>query len=752
MAKVILKSPYLKPNAVKHLTNYTRYIAKRDGVEMPDDSKKFLKVTVNQQKVITELLAVYPDSREFYEFEDYCRNTTRENSDEFILRVAETHGELFGNRQNYVSYIATRPRAEKIAEHGLFTDDGIPVVLAQAVKEVSEHTGNVWTHIISLRREDARRLGYDTVDQWQALLRSQRNMIAQQMKIKPGNFRWYAAFHNESHHPHIHMMAFSSDPKEPYLTEQGIRTIKSELAKEIFRQDNISIYQNQTGYRDALRKEGAEIIADIIRKINSGESISPVIGEMLYRLNDRLQKTSGKKVYGYLKPDVKSIVNGIIDELEKDENICKLYDLWYEQYFNVIRNYTDTMPEKLPLSENKEFKSIKNSIIQEALAISEERLTFEDEQISDEVTTAEPSYTEAENVEPAPIQFKTGFAEQETPASDPEYFRLLSQAEKGNRYAQYGLAKLLLDRKSERYDPGTAVEWLIESAQKGYTVAQYRIGKMYLRGEHVPKDVMYAFRWLEAAEKQNNQYAQYLLGKTYLSGSDVPQDIEKAVILLSKSADQGNRYAAYTLGKVYLDGRDMPINIEKALELLTLSSDKGFEAAEYVLGKLLCRGEQVTKDIPKALEYLTKAASKGNQFAQYLLGKLYLADEDVLKDSAKAIYWFSCSAEQGNICAEYSLGKLYLHGRDVEKDYEKAIALLTASAGHGNPYAAHLLQNIINNKNWSYALGSIRLLMQLGRIFQNTLNDERKGKIGLVDKKLRSQIDAKKAAHGIRQE
>ncbi|MDD4492823.1 MAG: MobP3 family relaxase [Eubacteriales bacterium] len=752
MAKIILKSPYLKPNAVKHLANYTRYIAKRDGVEMPDDSKKFLKATANQQKFIAELLAAYPDSRELYEFEDYSRNITRENADEFILRVAETHGELFGNRQNYVSYIATRPRAEKIAEHGLFTDDGVPVVLAQAVKEVSEHTGNVWTHIISLRREDARRLGYDTVDQWQALLRSQRNMIARQMKIKPGNFQWYAAFHNESHHPHIHMMVFSSDPKEPYLTEQGIRTIKSELAKEIFRQDNISIYQKQTGYRDALRKEGTEIIADIIRRTNGGENIDPAIGEMLCKLYDRLQNTNGKKVYGYLKPDVKAIVNGIVDELEKDENIRRLYDLWYEQYFNVIRNYTDTMPEKLHLSENKEFKSIKNSIIQEALTFSDERFTFEDEQISDDIPPIEPSYTEAENAEPIPLKSDTEFSEQETPASDPEYFRLLSQAEKGNRYAQYGLAKLLLDRESERYDPGVAVDWLIESAQKGYTVAQYRIGKMYLRGEHVPKDVMYAFRWLEAAEKKNNQYAQYLLGKTYLSGSDVPQNIEKAVDLLTKSANQGNRYAAYTLGKAYIDGRDIPKNIDKALELLTLSADKGFEAAEYFLGKLLCSGDQVPKDIPKAIDYLTKAAAKGNQFAQYLLGKLYLAGEDVSKDSAQAIHWFSKSAEQGNMYAEYALGKLYLYGRDAERDYEKAIALLTASAGHGNPYAAYLLQNIRKNKNWSFALGSLRLLMQLGRIFYNRLEDERKGKIGLVDKKLRSQIDAKKAAQGIRQE
>lgn len=744
MARIILKSPYLKPNAVKHLANYTRYIAKRDGVEKPKDSKRFFNATATQQKVIAELLTAYPDSRELYEFDDYCKNRNRENADEFILRVAEAHGELFGTRQNYVSYIATRPKVEKLAEHGLFTDDNIPVVLEQAVREVSEHTGNVWTHIISLRREDAERLGYNTVDQWQTLLRSQRNMIAQNMKIKPENFRWYAAFHNESHHPHIHMMAFSTDPKEPYLTEKGIYNIKAELAKEIFRQDNISIYKKQTEYRDSLRRDSSEIIAGIVGRINSGEYENPVIEELLCKLSERLKNTAGKKQYGYLKPDIKNIVNSIMDEIEKDDHIRKLYDLWYEQYYEVLRNYTDTMPDKIPLSQNGEFKSVKNNIIREALALSDERMTFEDENINDEPSPDDPSDAETEiESKPEPVQEPSPFT---------EYGRLLKQAQNGNKYSQYGLAKLLLDKDSEHYNVRSAVDWLICSAQKNYTVAQYRLGKMFLRGEDVVKDVQYAFRWLEEAEKQNNQYAQYLLGRTYLAGIDVPQDIDKATRLLAKSADQGNRYAAYTLGKAYLDGKNVPKDIEKAIRLLTASADKGFEAAEYVLGKLLCRDEHVPKDMPKAMLYLTKAASKGNQFAQYLLGKLYLSDEDIPKDSAKAVYWLGKSAEQNNMYAEYALGKIYLYGKDVERDYEKAIVLLTSSAEHGNPYAAHLLNNIRQNRNWSSALGALRLFQHLGRILQNKLEDERKGKIGLVDKKMRRQIDAKKAAHGIRQE
>ena len=181
-----------------------------------------------------KLLKKYPDSKEFYEYEDYLAKPTRENAEELLQRILETHGDALGSRENYVSYIAGRPGVEKTGAHGLFTDEGVPVVLPQVAKEMAESQSNIWTHIISLRREDAERLGYNTAEAWMQLLRSQRNRIARQMKIAPENFRWYAAFHNAGHHPHVHMMAYSIDPKEAYLTTQGIAEIKSGLAREIF--------------------------------------------------------------------------------------------------------------------------------------------------------------------------------------------------------------------------------------------------------------------------------------------------------------------------------------------------------------------------------------------------------------------------------------------------------------------------------------------------------------------------------------
>lgn len=385
-----MKSPYIKPNSKTHIGNYISYIATRDGVEMADSTQKFMEATSVQKKIINKLLIDYPDSKDLYEYQDYLDKPNRGNADELILRIAEAHAELFGDREKYISYIAQRPRVEKISSHGLFTDGGVPIALSDVQKEVAESKSNVWTHIISLKREDAERLGYNNAKAWMNLIRSQRNMIAENMKIAPEKFRWYAAFHNEGHHPHIHMIAYSTKPNEAYLTEKGIENIKSNLAKVIFRQDLISIYQKQTEHRDRLRAEARDIVENLVSKINSEIYISASIQHKLLELADRLSKTKGKKVYGYLKPDVKAIVDSIVDELANDNRIKKLYDLWYEQKENTIRTYTDEMPDRIPLAQNKEFKSIKNAVIKEALKLNLTEDVVEKSENSDNESVSSP--------------------------------------------------------------------------------------------------------------------------------------------------------------------------------------------------------------------------------------------------------------------------------------------------------------------------------------------------------------------------
>ena len=390
MARLILKSPYLKPASKtgvpakskisgggSRAANHLRYIATREGVVKPEDTKRQLPATQYQQAAVAELLKEYPDTAELYEYQDYQQSPTRENADEFILRVAETHGELFESRNKYVDYIATRPGAVHVAGHGLLSDEGVPVVLDRVAEEVAAHKGNVWTHIISLRREDADRLGYNNVGEWMDLLRRQRNMLAKQMNIKPENFRWYAAFHDKEHHPHVHVMAWSSKPGEAWLSAKGIEGIKSAMARDIFQQDLVQVYQRQTQQRDVLRQDGRTLVADIVRQIKAGGYENQAMQELLMKLSERLKNLTGKKLYGYLPADAKATVDHIVDELAKEEHIAQLYDLWYEQREAVLATYRSEMPERLPLSQNGEFKSIKNAVIVETVKLAMEEKPVE---------------------------------------------------------------------------------------------------------------------------------------------------------------------------------------------------------------------------------------------------------------------------------------------------------------------------------------------------------------------------------------
>lgn len=273
---------------------------------------------------------------------------------------------------------------------GLFTDDGVQVQLSKVTEELDRHKGNIWTAIISIRREDAERLGFNTGSRWRDMLRTQTEALAKNLKIPIQNLRWYAAFHNESYHPHVHLIAYSTVENEGYLTQKGVENLRSSFAKDIFQQDLLCIYEKQTQHRDRLRAEARDIFDDLVSKINCEIYVSASIQHKLLELADRLLKISGKKVYGYLKPDVKALVNSILEELANDIRIKKLYDLWYEQKENTIRTYTDEVPDRIPLAQNKEFKSIKNAIIKEALKLNVTEDEAEESENTDEESVSNP--------------------------------------------------------------------------------------------------------------------------------------------------------------------------------------------------------------------------------------------------------------------------------------------------------------------------------------------------------------------------
>ena len=377
MARLITKFKYMKPRKQAGKTSrqpggYAKYIGTREGVEKIDDSKKNAPSTTSQQQLIRKILKDFPDSKNMHEYSDYLKSPTAANASEFISLVLEDNSYEAAGRDGYAKYIALRPRAERTGTHGLFTDDGVEVNLSQVAEEMNSHEGNIWTVIISLRREDAERLGFNTGERWRSMLRSQTANLSENFKIPMKNLRWYAAFHNESHHPHVHMIVYSSDSKEGYLSPMGIKNLRSALAKDIFMQDQYCTYEKQTEYRDKLRADGRQYIADIVEKINSEQAADPQIQALLIQLADKLSKTKGKKVYGYLKPEVKAIVDAIMIKLSENEQVAGLYDLWYQQKENAMKVYTDELPPRIPLVDNKEFKPLKNAIIQEALKISEQ--------------------------------------------------------------------------------------------------------------------------------------------------------------------------------------------------------------------------------------------------------------------------------------------------------------------------------------------------------------------------------------------
>ena len=370
MARIILKSRYLRAGSKQHSEHLILYIAKREGVQKIDDTWKHQPATEEQKKLIADLLRDFPEVKDSFEYADYLAKPDKGTASELISRAIDDNVDLIGKRENYVSYIAKRPRAERHGAHGLFTDADVPINLSQVAAEVANHDGNVWTHIISLRREDAARLGYDNAYAWRNLLRAQAETIAENMKIPLTDLKWYAAYHDESYHPHVHMVVYSTG-KEPYLTKQGIRNLKAAFAKQIFHHDFLQVYVEQTNQRNELTGRSRDILSDIIASINSGSYDDPVVTELLLKLSRQMQNHKGKKVYGYLPQAGRNLVNAVVDELAKNPEIAALYDLWYVQRDTIIGTYQDTPEQRIPLSQNKEFKAIKNAVIQESLNVQQ---------------------------------------------------------------------------------------------------------------------------------------------------------------------------------------------------------------------------------------------------------------------------------------------------------------------------------------------------------------------------------------------
>ena len=479
----------------------------------------------------------------------------------------------------YLEYMAQRPRS-----HGLFSADG-PADLEKTMEEINGHTGPVWTFVYSLKREDAHRLGYENSKSWRRLLLAHQAELATAMKITPSSFRWCAAFHDEKHHPHIHMMAWSADPKQGYLTEKGIEKMRSQLSNEIFRDELLSIYQKKDLSYSQVRDAAMEAMGRLIREMETGLCHSPVIAEQMETLAGMMEDHKGKKVYGYLKKPVKMQVDAIVDELANVPEVAECYEQWNQFRDELEHYYKDTPREHLTLSQQKEFKAIQNMVIRKAERLRLGELTFEDGRMRDEADADQDAVYYAWHDDRQTTEVyqsaKEVLEEYENPESEKaEQVRVLEQLWQGGfPLAAYQLGKCWRDGRGVLPDDQQAELWFRRAADTGYDFAQYALGKLLQSKNRTVE----AVSWYEKAAAQGNSWAAYRLGKLYLQGEHVPKDVPKAVAYLTESAEQGNQYAQYTLGKLYLAGQDVQQDREQAWGYFYQSAEQGNPYASFFL-------------------------------------------------------------------------------------------------------------------------------------------------------------------------
>ena len=709
---------------------YARYIATREGVEKLDDSQRHAPATIKQTNLIRQILRDFPDAKLSHEYEDFLREKTVGNASEFITRTLEENMHEVADSKTYADYIATRPRAERFGSHGLFTDDGVQVQLGKVSQELNEYPGHVYTTILSLWREDAARLGFDNGSRWRDFLRSQTQTISENLKIPMEHLRWYAAFHDEGHHPHIHMIAYSSVPGEGYLSEQGVEKMRSVFARDIFQQELLHTYEQQTEYRDQLREQGQESVAEIVAQINSGSYSNSKVEKLLVNLSDRLSRTSGKKVYGYLKADVKAIVDEIVAELSQEEKIQKLYDLWYEQREEVLRTYTDHFPERVPLEQNKEFKSIRNAVIQEAMKIVNGiRQAAELEPLQDMLEIGlpmggEPDMDAMEDPSYWMNRFQPRFTdaisvyEQDIPADlDDEDMGIPRSADSKEWWSDYyKLARrFLYGTKEEKPDFQKAPPLLLLEANRGNGYACYDIGRMYLLGQGCEEDEEEAQRWfrdaLEAfkqAEQATDRkaYLRYRIGKCHAYGHGTEQNYEESARWFRQAVEDNNPFAAYSLGGQYLRGRGVEQSDEEAYSLFNMAATHPKQPnayAQYQLGKM-CRDGIGTEVNPKESRlwyakayagFLTMEATMADDKLYYRLGSMNMTGTGTEVNLEQAKLYFEKAAELRNADALYGLGKLYLNPDFPEYDPQTAVEYLERSAVKENAFAKYQLGKLL---------------------------------------------------------
>ena len=748
LSQIIVTSRYLKSGTQKSKNkrrNYTKYIATRETVEVRDQNimDRNDNATKNQEQLLNDLLSDFPEAKKYLEYEDYTVNPTVENASELISTIIERNADVIGNRQNFVGYMAMRPGVQKRGSHGLFNEKDEPIILDRVANEIANHKGNVWSHVISLRREDAIRLGYDNSEAWRQLVMRHISDIAKNQKISLCNLKWYAAFHDTTHHPHIHLLVYSENTKEGFLTNEGINKIRSAFANDIFHDDLQSIYQEQTLSRDELKAVSKTEFESVVRKIQQGDFENPQLENFIRKLYSQLQNVKGKKVYGYLPQEVKETVNSIFSELAKDDNIRQLYEKWCSLECLKYKSYTQKEKELPPLVDNKVFQPVRNMIIRTVL------------DMNDFSKISEPEFLEnsdgiLENFsEEIPLQFdeseqsendKVAFSDNDDLTAEDFIWSgenavtvdTVDYQSQSKYYLKWSTVykeacKIIYNKQSKLEDFQKAEQLLLNESRSGNVLAIHDLGKLYSTEKLGEKNDEKSFSFYREAlhaltviepnadsmlpyepryEGQNmksadmRSYVWYRIGKMHCYGLGTEQDYEKAFEWFLKSAQEGNKFAQYSLANLYYYGNGVEKDLSQAFLWYRKSSEQGQPYASYAVAQMYDKGEYVSQSEETAQRYYKVALSGFLEFESkgqaddnlyYKLGSMFKNGLGTEADISKAIDYFKRSAEMNNKNGLYEYGKVLIQGKHIEADLNKGLECIEKSIKLGNSNAKRFL-------------------------------------------------------------
>lgn len=725
MPKLIVTSRYLKSGSgkKKQLYHYVKYIATREGSVPIPNANETAPATKNQQELISSLLNDFPDSKELFEYEDYQKDPTVKNGSALISEILDRNMDRLTSRENYVGYLANRPGAVKFGSHGLFSQSDEPINLEKVAKEIANHGGNVWTHVVSLRRDNAQAMGYDNLKAWRELVKRQIPNIAKNQKIDMANLKWYAAFHDKKTNPHVHIIVYSDNEREGFLTNHGIEKIRSGFANDIYADELHNLYAQQTDLRNLMKKESEQLMQKLADNISQNDVDNAELIDLVAKLHEQLNSSKGKKVYGYLKADVKKTVDEIFIRLSENESIQKMYSLWCEMEQQKHDVYSSAKLQFPKLADNKEFKSVKNMIIRTVLdmnspvvdiEIEEPELT---EKTDDDITDIPPQIDESKQLENDNVIFSDNeelTAEEFTCSNESAVTVDIDDEPQSKYYLKWSTAykeacKIIYNKQSKLEDFQKAEQLLLNESGAGNVLAIQDLGKLYSTDKLGEKDEKKSFSFYEEAfqgfmeiepdsdfmfpyePKYKGQvmkpvdmrsYVWYRIGKMHCYGLGTEQDYEKAFEWFLKSAQEGNKFAQYSLANLYYYGNGVEKDLSQAFLWYRKSSEQGQPYAPYAVAQMYDKGEYVSQSEETAQRYYKVALSgfleleskdQADDNLFYKIGVMYKNGLGTEADISKAIDYFKRSAEMNNKNGLYEYGKTLIQGKYIEADLNKGL-------------------------------------------------------------------------------